>query len=81
MHVLLTDDEPLVLGTFRRTFVRAGHTVVACMTGEATLRKAGQDDFGAAVDGRLVLSQRALDTLSSLGISNALIEPFEDEGA
>jgi hypothetical protein len=42
--------------------------------------KAGQDDIGAAADGRLVLSQRALDTLSSLGISNALVEPFENEG-
>lgn len=43
--------------------------------------KAGRDDIGAAADGRLVLSQRALDTLSSLGISNALVEPFEGEGA
>jgi len=43
--------------------------------------KAGQDDIGATADGRLVLSQRALDTLSSLGISNALVEPFGGEGA
>lgn len=39
--------------------------------------KAGQDDIGTAADGRLVLSQRALDSLSGLGMSNALIEPFE----
>jgi hypothetical protein len=43
--------------------------------------KAGRDDIGATADGRLVLSQRALDTLSGLGISNALVEPFEGEGA
>lgn len=43
--------------------------------------KAGRDDIAATADGRLVLSQRALDTLSGLGISNALVEPLEDEGA
>jgi hypothetical protein len=43
--------------------------------------KAGRDDIAVAADGRLVLSQRALDTLSDLGISNALVEPFENESA
>ena len=38
--------------------------------------RAGQDDIGAASDGRLVLSQRALDVLNGIGISNALVEPF-----
>lgn len=37
---------------------------------------AGQDDFGAAPDGRLVTSKRATDALQSLGIENALVEPY-----
>ena len=43
--------------------------------------RAGQDDIGAAADGRLVVPQRALDTLNGLGLSNALVEPFGCEGA
>jgi hypothetical protein len=39
--------------------------------------KAGQDDIATATDGRLVVSRRALDALSGLGISHALVEPFE----
>ena len=39
--------------------------------------KAGRDDIGASADGRLVISQRVLDVLSGLGISHALVEPFE----
>lgn len=42
--------------------------------------KAGHDDIGTAVDGRLVLSQRALDVLDRLGISHAQIEGFGVEG-
>jgi hypothetical protein len=38
---------------------------------------AGRDDFGIARDYRLVVSQRVLDALKPLRISNALIEPFE----
>ncbi|MER8982008.1 MULTISPECIES: hypothetical protein [unclassified Mesorhizobium] len=38
---------------------------------------AGRDDFGMAKDLRLVVSERVLDALKPLGISNALIEPFE----
>lgn len=38
---------------------------------------AGRDDFGIARDYRLVVSERVLDALKPLGISNALIEPFE----
>ena len=38
--------------------------------------QAGEGDFGVAVDGRLVVSERALDLLKRLGISNALVEPF-----
>ncbi|WP_378919867.1 hypothetical protein [Mesorhizobium kowhaii] len=38
---------------------------------------AGRDDFGIANDYRLVVSERVLDALKPLGISNALIEPFE----
>jgi hypothetical protein len=34
---------------------------------------AGQNDFGLAPDGRLVISEKALDVLQSVGISNALI--------
>lgn len=37
---------------------------------------AGESDLGAAPDGRLVVSKRALEALQSLGIANALIEPF-----
>lgn len=37
----------------------------------------GRDDFGIAKDLRLVVSERVLDALKPLGISNALIEPFE----
>jgi hypothetical protein len=43
--------------------------------------KAGQDDIGATVGGRLVLSQRALDALSRLGTSNARIEAFGIDAA
>ncbi|MFC3324272.1 hypothetical protein [Mesorhizobium cantuariense] len=39
--------------------------------------EAGRDDFGIAKDLRLVVSERILDALKPLGISNALIEPFE----
>lgn len=38
---------------------------------------AGQHDFGAASDGRLVVSERALDALLKLGAANALVEPFD----
>ncbi|RWC86759.1 MAG: hypothetical protein EOS72_24640 [Mesorhizobium sp.] len=38
---------------------------------------AGRDDFGIAQDYRLVVSERVLDALKPLGISNALTEPFE----
>lgn len=38
--------------------------------------QAGEDDFGLAKDGRLVVSEAALDTLKRFGISNALVEPF-----
>ena len=38
---------------------------------------AGRDDIGAAADGRLVVSQSALDVLSGLGTSHALVEPYE----
>jgi hypothetical protein len=36
----------------------------------------GRDDFGTAPDGRLVVSERAHETLKSLGISNALVTSF-----
>ncbi|ESY09652.1 hypothetical protein X751_31480 [Mesorhizobium sp. LNJC395A00] len=39
--------------------------------------KAGLDDFGIAKDYRLVVSESVLDVLKLLGVSNALIEPFE----
>jgi len=42
--------------------------------------QAGQDDIGVAADGRLVISQRALDALRGLGISRALLKPFDGEG-
>jgi hypothetical protein len=38
--------------------------------------QAGQDDIGAAPDGRLVVSQRVYEALAELGIPNALVEPF-----
>jgi hypothetical protein len=38
--------------------------------------EAGHDDFGAAPDGRLVVSERALEALQELQFSNALVEPF-----
>lgn len=38
--------------------------------------EAGRDDFGIACDGRLVVSERALELLKDLGISNALITQF-----
>jgi hypothetical protein len=41
--------------------------------------KPGRDDFGIASDLRLVVSERALNVLEGLGISNALVTPF-DEG-
>jgi hypothetical protein len=36
------------------------------------------DDFGIRADGRLVVSERALDALKELGISNALVTPESD---
>lgn len=39
--------------------------------------QAGHDDFGLPPNHRLVVSERVLDALKPLGISNALIEPFE----
>ncbi|MEQ1810610.1 MAG: hypothetical protein ABL889_11830 [Terricaulis sp.] len=41
--------------------------------------KVGHEDVGTVEDGRLVVSQRALDVLSGLGISNALATPYEVE--
>lgn len=38
----------------------------------------GQDDFGFAQNARLVISERALEVLEGLGISNALVTPFEE---
>lgn len=38
--------------------------------------EAGNTDFGTITDGRLVMSQRAIDLLKGLGLSNALIEPI-----
>jgi len=43
--------------------------------------KAGQDDIGAAADGRIVVSQRVLEVLCNLGIPNALVEALEGEDA
>lgn len=39
--------------------------------------QAGRDDIGAASDGRLVVSERALGVLRSSEVENALVEPFE----
>ncbi|MGA2224073.1 MAG: hypothetical protein ABSH41_06505 [Syntrophobacteraceae bacterium] len=40
--------------------------------------KPGQDDFGIGKDPGLVISERALEVLKGLGISNALVTPFEE---
>ena len=40
---------------------------------------AGHDDFGIAPDLRLVVSEHVLDLLKAVGISNALITPFESD--
>lgn len=37
---------------------------------------AGKDDFGTAPDGRLVVSERALEILRPLGIANAITTEF-----
>jgi hypothetical protein len=39
--------------------------------------KAGQSDFGTTENGRLVISECALDVLKELGLSNAVIDPFD----
>ncbi len=39
--------------------------------------KPGQDDFGICKDPGLVISERALEVLRGLGISNALVTPYE----
>jgi hypothetical protein len=39
--------------------------------------EAGQDDFGTASDGRLVVSDLALNVLRKFGAENALVEPFD----
>ncbi|WP_245518333.1 MULTISPECIES: hypothetical protein [unclassified Mesorhizobium] len=41
--------------------------------------KAGLDDFGIAIPFRLVISQRILDLLESLGIPFAVVEPYEGQ--
>jgi hypothetical protein len=40
--------------------------------------KPGKDDFGFAQNARLVISERALEVLRGLGISNALVTPFKE---
>ena len=37
----------------------------------------GRDDFGIGLDPGLVISERALKVLEGIGISNALVTPFE----
>ena len=37
----------------------------------------GRDDFATAGDGRLILSQRVVNLLNKLGLSNALVEPLD----
>lgn len=39
--------------------------------------RTGREDFGTAPDGKLVVSERALDALKKLGISNASVHPFK----
>jgi hypothetical protein len=39
--------------------------------------EAGHADFGTASDGRLVVSERALNVLRQFGLANALVEPFD----
>ncbi len=36
----------------------------------------GQEDLGAALDGRLVVSERTLEMFQRQGIANALVTPF-----
>jgi|SRR5215813_10993209 len=38
--------------------------------------KAGREDFGAAPNGALVVSERALQALEDLGIRNAIVAPI-----
>jgi hypothetical protein len=38
--------------------------------------QAGRDDFGTATDGKLIVSERALEVLKELGISHASVAPF-----
>ena len=40
--------------------------------------RAGHDDFGLAADHRMVISERALDVLKGLQLTDAVIEPFEN---
>ena len=42
--------------------------------------RAGQDDFGLVANKRLVVSERALDVLKGLQLTDALIEPFSTPG-
>ena len=39
--------------------------------------EAGKDDFGAASDGRLVVSEGALNVLRRFGATHALVQPFD----
>ena len=38
----------------------------------------GRDDFATAPDGRLVVSERALEVLKGHGVANALVTPFQN---
>lgn len=40
----------------------------------------GIDDFGLIKPARLIVSERALALLTSFGIANAIVEPFEETG-
>jgi len=42
---------------------------------------AGQDDFGVTPDLQLIVSDAALAVLENVGISHALVEPFDGEDA
>lgn len=71
---IFAEVEVTTTDTFRELFPNRKIPRFAWLKPEG---KAGHADFGTASDGRLVVSELALNVLRQFGASNALVEPFD----
>lgn len=70
---IFADAEVTTTGNFRELYPEREVPAFDWLKPEG---EAGHDDFGTASDGRLVVSERALDVLRKFGAAHALVEPF-----